>query len=120
MVRRLKGAVMALATGAALVALPGVPADAAIVRTVCAWNVPAGWVKTDDTWDPTRCGNPTSIVYNVWTIESYYDKPIGWNMTVCAGWQPVGWAVTNTRWDPTRCGHPTSIVSNMWTIQRYF
>ena len=97
--------------------LPANAANAA-TATVCAWNVPAGWLKVNDTWDPTRCGFPTSITYNVWTIESYFDKPIGWNMWVCAGWQPPGWGVVNVLWDPTRCGHPTSIVGNVWQIRR--
>ncbi|MBK6877863.1 MAG: hypothetical protein IPG99_15820 [Ignavibacteria bacterium] len=44
---------------------------------VCAGQIPNGWVKINDSWNPTTCGNPTSISYNVWLIERYDDKPIG-------------------------------------------
>jgi hypothetical protein len=87
---------------------------------VCAYQMPAGFVKVDDYWDPTRCGNPTSIIYNVWVIESFYDKRPGEYISACAWQVPFGWQVVGTQWDPTRCGHPTSIYSNVWTIQRVF
>ncbi|MBF8186830.1 hypothetical protein ITP53_13970 [Nonomuraea sp. K274] len=110
---------MALIAAAAFVTLPAAPANAA-VGTVCAWSVPAGWVKTNDQWDPTRCGNPTAIVNNVWTIETYYDKNIGAVMNVCRGWVPTGWTTISSRWDPTRCDHPTAIYDNVYTIRRLF
>lgn len=105
-----------LGLGAALV-VPASPASAATYN-VCAYNLPAGFVKIDDYWDPTRCGNPTAIIYNVWTIESYWDKDLGTSMRVCAGQVPYGWTLTATSWDPTSCGHPTAIYGNIWTIRR--
>jgi hypothetical protein len=101
----------------ALLFLPVSPAGAA-VNTVCAGSLPTGWVKTNDFWDPTRCGNPSRITYNVWNIASYYDQPVGAIMTVCSNQLPVGWVTINTQWDPTSCGHPSRITQNMWTIQR--
>ena len=29
---------------------------------------PAGWIKINDLWDPSNCGSPTTITYNVWVI----------------------------------------------------
>jgi len=109
--------VLALVVGAFLV--PTRPAGAA-TALVCAGSVPPGWLKVDDRWDPTNCGDPTVIVDNVWTIETYYDKPVGYPMRVCAGWRPYNWALLATRWDPTSCGHPAAIVPNVWLIRRYF
>ena len=45
----------------ALLFLPVSPAGAA-VNTVCAGSPPTGWVKTNDFWDPTRCGNPDGVL----------------------------------------------------------
>lgn len=85
----------------------------------CGSPIPPGWIKINDGWDPTSCGNPSTIVYNVCTIERYDDKPIGSLMNVCAGAPtPAGWVVVNTYWDPTSCGHPSSIVQNMKQIKR--
>jgi hypothetical protein len=90
------------------------------VMNICSSSpVPAGWIKVNDHWSPTSCGNPTSIVYNVWTIETYQDKPVGAVMNVCASAPtPAGWVDINTYWSPTSCGHPTSIVHNMKQIRR--
>lgn len=88
---------------------------------ICANSpVPAGWIKVNDHWDPTICGRPTSIVYNVWTIQRYDNKPVGTYLTVCAqAPTPSGWVLVDTRWDPTRCGYPHStIVRNMKQIKR--
>jgi hypothetical protein len=116
MKKRITALALALATMGALL-VPASPAQAA-TATVCAGNVPYGWLKINDHWDPTRCGSPTAIVNNVWTIETWYDKPVGYYMWVCAGWQPYGWGVVTTRWDPTMCGHPTAIYDNVWLIRR--
>src|SRR5438552_3495965 len=50
--------IAAVSVGALLV--PATTASA-VTGTVCAGAVPGGFVKVNDTWDPTRCGNPTSI-----------------------------------------------------------
>ncbi|TMQ93566.1 hypothetical protein ETD83_25150 [Actinomadura soli] len=102
-----------------LLVLPAGPANAATER-VCAGddNVPQGFVKVNDYWDPTRCGNPSSIFPNVWVIESYTDKAVGDEMVVCSGWRPAGWSTLNSFWDPTRCGNPGPITNNMWSIKR--
>lgn len=82
-------------------------------------DVPSGWIKVDDRWDPTRCGNPTSIVYNVWVIRKYIDLPVGTVLNVCASAStPSGWVEINTRWDPTSCGHPSRITQNISVIRR--
>jgi len=90
------------------------------VQNVCAGSpIPAGWITTNDHWDPTSCGKPTQIVYNVLTITRYDNQPVGAVMNVCAGAPtPNGWVVTNSFWDPTSCGHPTQIVSNISQIKR--
>lgn len=95
--------------------------NAAFTRMrICAGSpVPTGWIKVNDKWSPTSCGNPTSIVYNVWIIERYDNKPVGTQMSVCASAPtPPGWVVVNKFWSPTRCGHPSAIVNNMKRIRR--
>jgi hypothetical protein len=90
-------------------------------KEICATSpVPAGWIKVNDRWDPTICGRPTSIVYNVWAIQRYDNQPVGTYMTVCAqAPTPSGWVLVDTHWDPTRCGYPHStIVHNMKQIKR--
>lgn len=87
---------------------------------VCAGSpIPHGYIKTNDHWDPTKCGNPSSIVPNVWTLTRYIDKPVGTTLEVCAGASaPPGWVVVGTRWNPTACGQPSDIVDNVQQIQR--
>jgi hypothetical protein len=97
------------------------PSDVGVIRptqTVCAGQLPAGWIKINDSWNPTSCGNPTSITYNVWQIERYDDKPVGASMTACFATVPAGWAMTSSWWNPTTCGHPTSITNNVMSIKR--
>jgi hypothetical protein len=88
--------------------------------TMCAEGpIPGGYIKTNTTWDPTKCGNPTAIVGNVWTLTRYLDRPIGSTIDVCADAPvPNGWVVTDTRWDPQACGFPSEIVDNVKQIQR--
>src|SRR5277367_1767871 len=68
-------------------------AEIAATETVCAAQVPSGWIKVDDAWNPTTCGNPTTKTYNVWIIREYAGEPIGAVMTVCNGRAPEGWVV---------------------------
>jgi hypothetical protein len=47
------------------------------VMDICSSSpVPDGWIRVNDHWDPTRCGSPSSLVYNVCTIERYNNKRI--------------------------------------------
>ena len=87
-------------------------------QVVCAGPLPTGWIKINDAWNPTVCGNPTTIVYNVWTIERYDNKPVNTTMTACAGVIPTGWVKVNDSWNPTTCGHPSTIVQNVMLIRR--
>lgn len=89
------------------------------VITVCSGSpVPAGYVKVNDNWDPTSCGSPSTITYNVSTYQRYDNKPVGSYLNICAGAIPGGWVMTNSSWNPTSCGHPSSIVDNIYTIKR--
>lgn len=88
------------------------------ITTICAGQVPTGWIKIDDDWNPLRCGNPTSISYNVWTIARYDKQPVGMVMRVCAGVVPSGWVKIDSSWNPQDCGHPTRISDNVMTIRR--
>jgi hypothetical protein len=87
---------------------------------ICAGSpIPAGWIKVDDSWNPTACGNPTSIVYNVWTITQYSTMPVGSTLLVCANAPtPHGWVEINRSWNPDRCGHPSAIINNLKLIKR--
>ena len=85
----------------------------------CSSATPPGYLKTDDRWDPTSCGNPSTTIYNVCTYQRYDDKPKGAVMNVCAGQQlPQGWVRENTSWVPTSCGHPTVMMNNVETIRK--
>ena len=92
----------------------------AVLRTqnVCAGSVPGGWIKINDAWNPTVCGNPTSITYNVWIIQQFTDQPLGAIIHACKGTVPPGWAIVDTAWNPTVCGHPTTLQSNVMAIKR--
>jgi hypothetical protein len=89
-------------------------------KNICANSpVPDGWIKTDEGWDSTRCGNPTTITDNVWTITQYAGLPVGSSLDACADAPvPDGWAQTSVGWNSTKCGNPTTIVNNVQTIRR--
>ncbi len=81
--------------------------------------VPPGWIKVNDDWSPTSCGNPSYITYNVWLIEQYDNKPVGSTMRVCASAQtPAGWVDVDYDWSPTSCGRPSYITDNVKYIRR--
>jgi len=87
---------------------------------VCAGGpVPGGWIVTNDMWNPTTCGNPTMLTYNVWIITQYSSLPIGATLSVCSySPTPAGWVVIGSNWNPTSCGHPSSITNNVTVIRR--
>ena len=93
----------------------------AILRTqnVCAGgSVPSGWIKINDAWNPTVCGNPPTIAYNVWTLQQLSDEPVGAVIHACKGPVPPGWTLVGTAWNPTVCGHPATNQSNVMAIKR--
>jgi hypothetical protein len=85
---------------------------------VCAGSLPPGWIKINDAWNPTVCGNPTGIAYNVWTILRLSDQPQGAIIHACRAAVPPGWAIVGTTWNPTVCGHPASQQLNVMAIKR--
>jgi hypothetical protein len=87
-------------------------------QNVCAGSLPAGWIKINDAWNPTVCGNPAAITYNVWTIQQFADLPIGAVIYACKGLVPSGWAIVGTGWNPTVCGHPAANQPNVMAIRR--
>lgn len=93
------------------------PSDAI---TQCSGDaVPAGFIKVNDDWDPTKCGNPSSITRNISFYQRYDNKSVGFTLQVCAGAPtPAGWTDGATSWDPNKCGHPSSITQNMKLITR--
>ncbi len=92
----------------------------AILRTqnVCAGSLMPGWIKINDTWNPTVCGKPATVTYNVWTLQQLSDQPVGAVIHACKGAVPPGWALVGTAWNPTVCGHPASNQSNVMVIKR--
>jgi hypothetical protein len=92
----------------------------AIVRTqnVCAGAVTSGWIKINDAWNPTVCGNPATMTYNVWTLQQLSDQPLGAIIHACKGIVPSGWTVVGAAWNPTVCGHPITTQSNVMVIKR--
>jgi hypothetical protein len=102
-------------------ALPLAPLSLEITlqtQNICAGSAPQGWIKVNDAWNPTVCGKPTSISYNVWTIQRFADQPIGAIIHACRGSAPFGWAVVGTLWNPTVCGHPSANQPNVMAIKR--
>jgi hypothetical protein len=87
-------------------------------QNVCAGSLPPGWIKINDAWNPTVCGNPARVDYNVWTIQRYSDQPKGAIIYACSAAVPSGWAIVGTAWNPTVCGHPNSKQSNVMAIKR--
>jgi hypothetical protein len=92
----------------------------AISRTqnVCVGSVPPGWIKINDAWNPTVCGNPATITYNVWTIQQLSDQPVGAVIYACRGVVPTAWAIVGSMWNPTVCGHPATNQPNVMAIKR--
>ena len=92
----------------------------AILRTqnVCAGSVPSGWIKINDAWNPTVCGNPATMTYNVWTLQQLSDQPAGTVIHACKAAVPSGWSLVGTAWNPTVCGHPATNQTNVMVIQR--
>lgn len=88
------------------------------IQHVCAGSVAAGWIKINDAWNPTVCGKPASITYNVWTLQQLSDQPVGSVIQACKGPIPSGWALAGTAWNPTVCGHPPANESNVMAIRR--
>jgi hypothetical protein len=87
-------------------------------QNVCAGSVPSGWIKINDAWNPTVCGKPTIIAYNVWTMQRFTDQPTGAIIYACRGAVPSGWAIVATLWNPTVCGHPSGTQPNVMAITR--
>jgi len=100
----------------------GKPAPSLTTQDVCAGSVvPPGWIKINDRWDGTVCGNPVAnSVSNVCTLAKYDELPIGSTLEICAdATTPPGWILLTTVWDPTRCGHPIHPTThNVKRIQR--
>jgi hypothetical protein len=88
------------------------------IQNVCAGSAPPGWIKINDAWNPTVCGNPSKITYNVWTIQQFADQPPGAVIQACKGSVPAGWAVVGTGWNPTMCGNPAINQANVMTLRR--
>ena len=106
------------AAAAHLAAKPLRLAETAEIESVCAGEISAGWIKVNDAWNPTTCGNPTRVTYNVWMIARYDEKPVGSVMAACNGPAPSGWVIVGTAWNPIACGHPATHQNNMMTIKR--
>lgn len=80
---------------------------------------PPGFINVNDDWDPTKCGNPSSITRNVSTYQRYDNRPVGTTLQVCASAAaPAGWVDGTASWDPNKCGHPSSISNNVKLITR--
>lgn len=85
----------------------------------CSAPVPAGFIKYTDEWDPTKCGEPTTITYNVCKYQRYDNREVGMSLEVCSNaTNPPGWTTVSTNWDPNKCGHPSSNTPNVKLIQR--
>jgi hypothetical protein len=88
------------------------------MQNVCAGSATSGWIKINDAWNPTVCGNPAIITYNVWTLQQLSDQPVGAVIHACKGAVPSGWTLVGSAWNPTVCGHPATNQSNVMVIKR--
>ena len=91
-----------------------------ILRTqnVCAGSLASGWIKINDAWNPTVCGNPATLTYNVWTLQQLSGEPVGAVIHACKGAVPAGWTLIGSAWNPTVCGHPATNQPNVMVIKR--
>jgi hypothetical protein len=87
-------------------------------QNVCAGSVPSGWIKVNDSWSPTVCGQPTAITYNVWSVQALSAEPVGAVIYACRGSPPAGWVFVSQMWNPTVCGHPSAQQPNVMAIKR--
>lgn len=88
-------------------------------RSVCHNDIPDGWIRVDSYWDPTRCGNPSSISANVAIVTRYDDLPSGYSLWVCGGANiPLGWNIVEWGSDPTLCGPGAAPGNNIKKIQK--
>jgi hypothetical protein len=88
------------------------------MQNVCAGSVSSGWIKINDAWNPTVCGNPATLTYNVWTLQQLSDQPVGAVIHACKATVPAGWVLIDTAWNPTVCGHPATQQLNVMVIKR--
>ena len=88
------------------------------VRNICYDSpIPDGWIKTNDMYNPTSCGNPRSISYNVFEIKQINQLPKNSILEVCFDAKlPPGWIINGKKWNPTSCSHPKSFSNNVFTI----
>jgi hypothetical protein len=87
----------------------------------CSEDVPAGWIKVDDTWSPTSCGNPTSETFNRCVLQQYTVVGRGGTLDVCASAPvPPDWEEVGSHRDGRKCGHPGPQfpAHNVKTIRR--
>jgi hypothetical protein len=98
----------------------GAPPAPPETRTLCAGEaVPAGFVKVNDSWDPARCGKPAAETWNVWTVQRYDDRPVGFVMDQCTEAAiPEGWVLVAMRSVPEACGHPKGAATNVAKVRR--
>jgi hypothetical protein len=87
-------------------------------QSVCAGSVPPGWIKVNDSWSPTVCGKPSSIIYNVWSVQALGAEPVGAVIYACSSSPPAGWVLVSQMWNPTVCGHPSAQLPNVMAIKR--
>ncbi len=85
---------------------------------VCAGELPSGWIKVDEEWNPAMCGNPGVAILNVWTLERYETRIVGSEMQACVGPVPNGWTLVSTYRDTVRCGSIDPAYQNVMTIRR--
>jgi len=79
--------------------------------------IPSGWIKVNDYYNPTSCGNPRQISYNVYQIRKYDELPKNSILEVCYdATMPAGWVINSKKWDPTRCGHFNQNSNNIFII----
>ena len=64
------------------------------------------------------CGKPTSIIYNVWSVQALGAEPLGAVIYACSSSPPPGWVLVSQMWNPTVCGHPSAQQTNVMAIKR--
>lgn len=101
------------------------PQQPAELLTLCSnAAAPEGYFKVNDRWDPTSCGDPTSLlVKNISIYQRYDNKEIGSRMSICINQQgrplPAEWSQIDTGFNGSSCGSPRPGLSdNVQTVQR--
>lgn len=80
--------------------------------------IPSGYIKIAAEWDRSKCGNPSFINHNVFTLTRFETLPPGTQLDVCYDAPtPPGWETLFFK-SSTYCYYPSMVQGNAKRIRR--